>query len=262
MGVWGNGSCGEYNVTCKDGSVRICEFFARFISDNLIVTFNDITERKLAETQISQNNANLNALIENTNDFIWSIDRDYKLLTANSEFLKDIQPLYNERLSIGSLMLDKEKLPDELYEKWKNRYDKALSGNKFKAEQVINIRLGNKRFMELSYNPIINDKKKLQVYPLLEEMLLTGKKAEQEISEKKQFYENIIEGVQDGIWVTDENDTIFYANKGMEQIAGIPREKIHGNNVLKDFPKETTEKSFHSTAKPKKRRTQFGMKLR
>ncbi len=37
---------GEYRVTCKDDSIRICELHATFLSENLIITFNDITERK------------------------------------------------------------------------------------------------------------------------------------------------------------------------------------------------------------------------
>jgi PAS domain S-box-containing protein len=40
---------GEYRITCRDGSVRICELYATFLAERLIVTFNDITERKLAE---------------------------------------------------------------------------------------------------------------------------------------------------------------------------------------------------------------------
>lgn len=40
---------GEYRVTCHDGSERLCELYASFLSDRLIVTFNDITERKKAE---------------------------------------------------------------------------------------------------------------------------------------------------------------------------------------------------------------------
>jgi len=42
---------GEYRVTCKDGSVCICELYATFLPDNLIVTFNDITERRQAEEE-------------------------------------------------------------------------------------------------------------------------------------------------------------------------------------------------------------------
>lgn len=65
---------------------------------------------------------------------------------------------------------------------------------------------------------------------------------EQEIDETKQFYEDIIEGVQDGIWVTDKNDVIFYGNTALEKISGVPREEIQGKNILSDFPEETVGK--------------------
>ena len=53
---------GEYRVTCSDGSVRICELYATFLADSLIVTFNDITDRKQAEAamiELSNYNRNL-----------------------------------------------------------------------------------------------------------------------------------------------------------------------------------------------------------
>jgi PAS domain S-box-containing protein len=40
---------GEYKVTCHDGSVLICELYATFLEDKLMVTFNDITERRRYE---------------------------------------------------------------------------------------------------------------------------------------------------------------------------------------------------------------------
>ena len=55
----------------------------------------------------------------------------------------------------------------------------------------------------------------------------------------KDFYENIIESIQDGVWVTDNNDVIYYANDIMAEISGVPRDNILGNNVLRDFPRET-----------------------
>ena len=45
---------GEYRVTCRDGSVRICELHATFLEKNLIVTFNDISERKRAEEALHE----------------------------------------------------------------------------------------------------------------------------------------------------------------------------------------------------------------
>jgi PAS domain S-box-containing protein len=47
---------GEYRITCRDGSVCICELYATFLAENLIVTFNDISERKRAEEALRLKN--------------------------------------------------------------------------------------------------------------------------------------------------------------------------------------------------------------
>ena len=53
---------GEYRITCKDGSVCICEIYATFLPDNLIVTFNDITQRRRAELELQAREATLNSI--------------------------------------------------------------------------------------------------------------------------------------------------------------------------------------------------------
>ncbi len=50
---------GEYRVTGADGSVRICELYVTFLTDELLVTFNDITERKRAEEALMHSRAQL-----------------------------------------------------------------------------------------------------------------------------------------------------------------------------------------------------------
>jgi PAS domain S-box-containing protein len=50
---------GEYRVTCSDGSERVCELYAKFLPDVLIVTFNDVTDRKQAEEKIRKLNEEL-----------------------------------------------------------------------------------------------------------------------------------------------------------------------------------------------------------
>lgn len=65
------------------------------------------------------------------------------------------------------------------------------------------------------------------------------------------YYESILESVHDGIWVTDKDDRIEFFNKGMEQIAGVPRDECIGKHVLNEFPKETVEhfKNYYLKAK-------------
>jgi len=52
---------GEYEISCKNGSIKICELYAQFIPGSLIVTLNDITERKKGEDQLKALNQQLAA---------------------------------------------------------------------------------------------------------------------------------------------------------------------------------------------------------
>ena len=54
---------GEYNITCHDGSVRICELYIAFLKEKLIVTFNDITGRKVAEEEVRKHRDHLEELV-------------------------------------------------------------------------------------------------------------------------------------------------------------------------------------------------------
>ena len=53
-----------------------------------------------------------------------------------------------------------------------------------------------------------------------------------ELANTKSFYENIVQNLQSGVIVTDSDDTIFFANKFMFEIAGIPQERLLGVSVL------------------------------
>ena len=54
---------GAYRVTCRDGSVCICELYAAFLSDRLIVTFNDITERNRAEEAVAKKRGTVSLVV-------------------------------------------------------------------------------------------------------------------------------------------------------------------------------------------------------
>ena len=62
---------GEYRVTCRDGSVRICELYAAFIADYLIVTFSDITERRQAEKIASESEQRFRSVANTAPVMIW-----------------------------------------------------------------------------------------------------------------------------------------------------------------------------------------------
>lgn len=75
---------GEYRITCSDGSVRICELYATFIHDNLIVRFNDVTRRKEAENALHVALEYNRTLIESSIDPLMTISPLGKITDVNT----------------------------------------------------------------------------------------------------------------------------------------------------------------------------------
>ncbi len=65
---------GEYKITCKDGSVRVCELYAQFITGNLIVTLNDVTNQKQAERNLIKGERRLSIATKAAGVGIWDWD--------------------------------------------------------------------------------------------------------------------------------------------------------------------------------------------
>jgi len=55
----------------------------------------------------------------------------------------------------------------------------------------------------------------------------------------KGFYRDILESIVNGVWVTGPDDVVYYANRGMGQIAGILPEQICGVHALTGFSEQT-----------------------
>jgi nitrogen fixation/metabolism regulation signal transduction histidine kinase len=48
----------------------------------------------------------------------------------------------------------------------------------------------------------------------------------------KRLYESIMDGITSGVWASDKNDIIYYANKAMEMIAGVTHAFPHIEGLL------------------------------
>jgi PAS domain S-box-containing protein len=82
-------NAGEYWVTCRDGSTRLCELYATFQADLLIVTFNDITARKQAETALYESRKLIEGILSAIPLRVFWKDCNLVYLGCNQAFARD-----------------------------------------------------------------------------------------------------------------------------------------------------------------------------
>ncbi|MBI9018302.1 MAG: response regulator [Phycisphaerae bacterium] len=148
----------EFRFLRKDGSYMWIRSRGRIVSTDIngnpkrfVGTHIDITEQKQSEIELEANKAKMTALIENTKNEIWAIDRNYRLLIANSKYQDSIKNLYGDYLKPGELLLNPDRISPELCAKWRNLYDRALANETFVIEMQQD---ETHKILETSFNPI------------------------------------------------------------------------------------------------------------
>ncbi len=106
-------------------------------------------------SMLRKREANLNSLLENTTDIIWSIDRDLRLIAFNEAFQGVLEMLSVAKPKTGG-RLKFELLPYEMQLFWEKRYERAFMGERFVDEWDMNLPDKIVTF-ELFFNPILED---------------------------------------------------------------------------------------------------------
>jgi PAS domain S-box-containing protein len=144
----------------KDGKVIYCEWYNSVLRDEngnvitILSLVHNVTEGKKAEEQKEFERRDKEALINTTDDMIWSVDTDFKLIAANKAFIRRIEALTGAIAKPGDeLMLDF--FPEDILTFWKDAYNRALSGETFKKEIYVHpLNKLDEAWREISFNPI------------------------------------------------------------------------------------------------------------
>ncbi len=144
----------------KDGSLIWVDLNAHPVKDEsgTVIYFEgfvqDVTQSKRSEQALKASESNLNALINNRDESIWSIDSEYKLVICNEYFKKAYQMAYNIDLFIGMNLVDH--LPPNQVAIWEPKYNTAMSGKSisFQFDETIQ---GTKYSFQVYLNPIFSE---------------------------------------------------------------------------------------------------------
>ncbi|RYZ53073.1 MAG: PAS domain S-box protein [Sphingobacteriales bacterium] len=121
-------------------------------SEGLAIYFRNITREKQLREQVKKDTQNMRALIDNTEDLIWSVDKELRLLSFNQAYRNWYTTARSGSPRVGDIELVEE-LGSASYWKWHQYYQKALSGFAFKVEEEELVEDGV-RYFECSFKPI------------------------------------------------------------------------------------------------------------
>ena len=146
--------------------------------DAELVMAHDITEQVKNQQIITLAKENLDTLINNIEDHIWSIDRKYNVLSINNSFRNIIRRGVGRDLEIGDSIFMPEFTP-EAKQLWLKYYDRALKGEVVQFIDQIKLPGNEPYFSETKLSPIFNNQEVVGVACIssnIEERLETQKK--------------------------------------------------------------------------------------
>ena len=187
----------EFKVRCKDGSeIWVSNSTHAYFGENGEVLryegiISDITARKLAEAALVESEANLKALIENTDSSIWSVDSNYRLIIANHIFIDNLRTAFGRAIPIGETVLP-ETIPKADRDQWKGYYDRALKGEGFRIEARRRF-LDQTRWMEYHFSPIRSNGDQILGATVLGRDITDTKEAERKLLEYSEGLEKMVE---------------------------------------------------------------------
>ena len=182
----------------------------------------DITAKKLAEQQREFDKNNLRALINNTHDLIWSVDRDFNLITANQAVDELTRLISGKVLQKGSSVLMDE-FSEETRQRYKGYYERALAGEIF---SVIEHNIAVKEvWSEISFYPIYEGKEVVGTACFsrnITEKIKAEKELKKNLAEKKRAGErlsSILNTLPANIALLDQNGEIVEVNEAWKRFA-------------------------------------------
>lgn len=216
-----------------------------FNKDNEVVSgifvLHDITEEINRIKIIEQQNRELEAIIDNSYNYISVVDKNgnyirknkalkkvlkntmiYKLPTKNvADTLKHHQKYYNERYEEITL----EKFPT----------CRVLKGEKFKDQRVIIETGQGKKYLNFDGIPVYDENGDLEMGVLIAHDITELMQSYKQIEAQKKELDTIIENMSDGLVVIDKEGKIIKKNKAIKEVG----EKARNGNHKFNYASET-----------------------
>ena len=174
-----------------------------------------------------------NALINNTSDLIWSIDREMKIRSCNEPFLQTIEAITGKRPGPGDSIVGPE-YGEALVETWKQYYQRALAGEIIRKNDRTE-QNGETFYADISLHPIWHDEQIIGVSCFSKDVTeKTEALLALRASEKR--YRQYMERMTSSYAAFDNEWRYTYVNRKAAAVWGKTSEYLVGKVIWEEFP--------------------------
>ncbi|GGB15148.1 PAS domain S-box protein [Mucilaginibacter rubeus] len=145
----------------KNGSLHDTEWeFVSIADDNGMVVEiqgigRDITSQMQMREEALHMKDSLEALINNTRDHIWSVDKELRYLYMNQAYVEQVTHLTGQKPFKGEYSYKHQGFGKQLIDDWTVYYNRALSGERYDIiSESIDPVNGQRLYYEVNFNPI------------------------------------------------------------------------------------------------------------
>lgn len=176
-------------------------------TDHVLLSYTDVTVEHKQHRRIVENEANLNAILENTEGALWSIDKDAKLIVFNHVFKQYLSRVSNVKIEKG---LDFYKLLTDIdRHQFVTYYEKTLQGHKTDFESSRQIAGGKTSYFKTTLYPIYENDEVVGASCISID-ITSIKEAENTIRESEARLKAVMENTDASIYSLDT--TLCYIN--------------------------------------------------
>jgi len=234
----------EVKALQRDGTVKYLQINANYIKEDgkVVAVFGivrDITGRRRMERALRESEEKFRSLFEDGVDPMVILNSKGEFLAVNNR-VKELTGFAPEEL-LGKSFLAVGILTPESTEIARENFVRRMGGGEIPPYEVeVLTKDGGRLPVEINASLIEYEGERADLVVLRD--IRERKRAEEEIRRLKEFNENIVENMEEGILLEDKDGYITFINPMMEKLLGYSRGELIGEFWEKIVPPESRER--------------------
>ncbi|MCP3901659.1 MAG: PAS domain S-box protein [Desulfobacteraceae bacterium] len=221
----------EFDITCKDKSIKTVSFYTSFFKEGLIIQMVDITQHRTAEKALQKSEKKYRLLVENQTDLVVKVDTAGKFQFVSPSYCEMFGKTEEELIGKKFMPLvhkdDREHTAKEMETLYKPPYKAYMEQRAMTKEGW--------KWLSWMDTAVLDDNKKVVSIVGAGRDITERKRTEIALKNNQNFLNRIINESPFATWISDKKGTMIQCNLALKKILNITDEQLIGKyNVFED----------------------------